>query len=365
MQRIATTPELEALITADPAVIGGISGGKDSVTLAFDMFAWLDSVGHKGPRALVHSDLGRVEWRSSLPDCRALAEHLAVPLIVVKRQRGDLMDRWADRWRANLARYAALDCVKLILPWSTPSMRFCTSELKTAIICRGLIERFPGQVIINAAGLRAEESPARAKKPIFAENAKLSSKRAGTRGYDWLPILGYSISDVWATHERNGWPPAAPYALGMSRVSCAFCILATRADLLTASTDPENHEIYREMCDLESLSAFSFQDRQWLGDVAPHLLSEAQRYKLDRAKKIAQAREYAQAAIPAHLLYTRQGWPAYMPTDSEAQTIADVRHEIACLYGLRVEHTTAGGVLGKFEALIEAAGRVPQVYAGA
>ena len=45
------------------------------------------------------------------------------PTIVVRRAAGDMMDRWLKRWSNNLARYVNLNCVKLILPWSTPSMR--------------------------------------------------------------------------------------------------------------------------------------------------------------------------------------------------------------------------------------------------
>src|SRR5581483_2926625 len=99
---------------------------------------------HRGPRVLIHSDLGRVEWGDSLPQCERLAAHLGLELIVVRRQAGGLMERWQTRWANNVARCAALECVKLILPWSTASMRFCTSELKTAIICRELVQRFPG-----------------------------------------------------------------------------------------------------------------------------------------------------------------------------------------------------------------------------
>jgi hypothetical protein len=48
---------------------------------------------------------------------------------------------WQGRWANNLTRYRDLLCVKLILPWSTPSMRFCTSELKTAVIASALKKR--------------------------------------------------------------------------------------------------------------------------------------------------------------------------------------------------------------------------------
>ena len=52
------------------------------------------------------------------------------------RNAGDMMDRWLSRWAANVARYANLECVKLILPWSTAAQRFCTAELKSQVIAR-------------------------------------------------------------------------------------------------------------------------------------------------------------------------------------------------------------------------------------
>ena len=55
-----------------------------------------------------------------------------------------MMKRWLKRWTNNLARYRSMACVKLILPWSTPGMRFCTSELKSAPIASALVKRFPG-----------------------------------------------------------------------------------------------------------------------------------------------------------------------------------------------------------------------------
>ena len=42
-------------------------------------------------------------------------------------------------------------------------MRFCTSELKTAVICRELVKRFPGRQILSVTGIRRQESAGRAK----------------------------------------------------------------------------------------------------------------------------------------------------------------------------------------------------------
>jgi hypothetical protein len=130
--QVALTPEVQAMLDRDAVVAIGVSGGKDSDACAIAVSRHLDRIGHKGPRLLVHSDLGRIEWKDSLPNCERLAERLGWELLVVRRQAGDMLARWEGRWQNNVSRYEDLSCVKLILPWSTPSMRFCTSELKTA-----------------------------------------------------------------------------------------------------------------------------------------------------------------------------------------------------------------------------------------
>ena len=140
---VATTPEIESALDHQAPVFIGVSGGKDSQALAYRLCDHLDNRGHAGPRLLIHSDLGRVEWRQSLMVCERLAARLGVELVVVRRQAGDMMDRWLSRWEGNVARYANLACVKLILPWSTPSTRFCTAELKSAVIASAMRRRFP------------------------------------------------------------------------------------------------------------------------------------------------------------------------------------------------------------------------------
>ncbi|WP_139222997.1 hypothetical protein [Paracidovorax wautersii] len=110
----------------------GVSGGKDSDACAIAVDRHLNAIGHTGPRVLVHADLGVVEWEDSLPGCQRLAENLGWELMVLQSASGDLMDRWKLRWKNNIKRYNDLECVKLILPWSTPTMRFCTSRCSQA-----------------------------------------------------------------------------------------------------------------------------------------------------------------------------------------------------------------------------------------
>jgi 3'-phosphoadenosine 5'-phosphosulfate sulfotransferase (PAPS reductase)/FAD synthetase len=360
---LAVPETVAGLLAAGAPVAMGVSGGKDSSALTLALTEELDRRGHAGPRILIHSDLGRVEWKDSLPTCERLAERLGLELVVVRRAAGGLMERWLTRWANNVGRYARLECVRLILPWSTASMRFCTSELKTAVICRELIRRFPGQTILSATGIRADESTARAKQPVVKEQPRLTSVWHRTSGYDWHPLHHWTLADVWAIHERTGFPHHEAYRVfGSSRVSCAFCILASAADLEASARCVENEDIYRELVDLEITSTFAFREGSWLGDVAPHLLTAAGCDALDEAKVRAARRERAEARIPAHLLYDGAGWPRVLPTWSEAVMLAKVRQEVADAVGLAIDYQTPESILVRYEELMrQRPGRVAPV----
>ncbi|MCZ2075021.1 MAG: phosphoadenosine phosphosulfate reductase family protein [Bryobacterales bacterium] len=352
---IVSTADVLTLLDADAAVAIGVSGGKDSSAVAIRAVEYLDSVGHRGPRILIHSDLGRIEWRQSLPVCERLAKYLSLDLVVVRRQKGDLVDRFWQRWQDNVRRYAALSCVKLILPWPTSAMRFCTGELKTAVICRELVRQYPGNNIISVSGIRREESSSRAKAEIAETQPKLHSVRSKTRGIDWRPILNWTKAEVlhylsakhFALHE-------AYTAYFSSRVSCAFCILSSHSDLVASSACEANAEVYRELVRLESESTFAFQATRWLSDVAPHLLSPEQRDIACEAKQRGSLREAAEARIPGTLLYIK-GRPTRIPTVDEAELLAEVRQIVARVVGLSIDFTDAHAIRSRYHELLLAA----------
>lgn len=348
---LETTPIVDDLIARHAPICIGVSGGKDSDVAAFETRAYLKERGHYGPVILIHSDLGRVEHKDSLPACQALSDRLGLELVVVKRKKGDLMDRWQSRWHDNVERYSQLKCVKLILPWSTPVMRFCTSELKTAIICRELVARFPQQTILSVVGIRREESATRARTAVHCQQPLLTNSTHGTAGYNWHPILPWTTAQVFEYHRVHQIPLHEAYGRGMSRVSCAFCILAGIADLAASATNPENHDIYRELVDLEIASSFSFQSSRWLGDVAPQLLSTEQLTGLEEAKRKARERERVEQRVPAHLLY-KSGWPTAMPTRSEAVLLSEVRRSVADIMHIEIFYREPDAILARYTELM-------------
>ena len=107
-RQVALTPDVESMLQHNCVVAVGVSGGKDSVACALAVERHLKSIGHTGPRLLIHADLGRVEWRDSLPSCERLADHIGWELVVVQRKAGDMLARWQGRWANNLVRYRDL-----------------------------------------------------------------------------------------------------------------------------------------------------------------------------------------------------------------------------------------------------------------
>jgi hypothetical protein len=128
--------------------------------------------------------------------------------------------------------------------------------------------------------------------------------------------------------------------------------MASLPDLVAATRDNHNHDIYREQCELEIVSTFSFQSNLWLSDVAPALLTTDQIARLAVAKVKAKSRTSIEATIPRHLLY-ESGWPNVMPTFSEATLLAQVRREVASIMRFNLNYTDPTAVLNRYAALLK------------
>ena len=343
---IALTPEIAALIASDAPVAIGVSGGKDSQAAALKTFAHLDSVGHKGPRILVHADLGSVEWDDSFRICNELAQHLGCDLIVVSRKGGGLMERWESRWVSSQTRYEMLSTVTLVPCWSTPGMRFCTSEQKTKVIFAELNRRFKGQTIINVTGVRRDESAGRARQSV-ADLDKTG------RIWTWRPIIDFSVDDVFSLIDGSGLEPHPAYRVfGMSRVSCRWCIMSSLADMTAATRQTEGHDLYRRMVRLEINSGFAFQGSRWLGDVAPGLLTAEMQRELVEPKEKAARRVSLEKQITKDMLYV-SGWPLRMLTDDEAAILASVRTEVSRLYGFNATCLDVESIHSRYSSLLD------------
>jgi hypothetical protein len=252
-----------------------------------------------------------------------------------------MMDRWLSRWAGKVTRHAALECVKLILPWSTPAQRFCQSKLKGAVLASAMRKRFATGDIVSAVGIRAEESSSRARMPVWKRDERTTRKTGLGHTRNALPgwTLDYLRMRRVALHET--------YTVYQStRVSCAFCIMGSINDLRASASCADNAAIFREMVQLKVRSTFSFQGIRCLADVALLLQDAPTLGALREAKARAAAREAAEALLSAHLLFTK-GWPMVMPSAQEAKLIAQVRRSVAEAVRLDIDHTDATSVLGR------------------
>lgn len=219
-----------------------ISAGKDSQ-------ASLDVVVEHARQAnvldrvvVVHADLGDAEW-DGVPQLAAEhAAHYGLRFELIARTAADghtetILERVAQRGM-----------------WPAAKTRWCTSDHKRGPIRTVMTKlvaelRHSGQVtgrpvrLLNIMGLRAQESAARARRAAYAPNTSASNGRRQVD--DWYPIHQWSTDDVWKQIAAAGTRPHPAYAQGMSRLSCRFCVLASRADLVcSARLNPELAERY-------------------------------------------------------------------------------------------------------------------------
>lgn len=202
----------------------------------------------------------------------------------------------APHWPSAASRYCTshqktsqIDKV-LRNPWPTASMRYCTADQKRDQLVK---EHRKHELVIAAMGMRAEESSHRAKlsqvtvagrvtasalKALSPEQA-LDAKQDGQRlALDWLPLHEWSEADVWEAcgttlddvnsrrelyrmgrHEEalQDFPAHPAYVFGNQRLSCVFCVLASRNDLTVgARHNPELHQLYIGM---ERETRFTFR----------------------------------------------------------------------------------------------------------
>ncbi|UUZ66341.1 phosphoadenosine phosphosulfate reductase family protein (plasmid) [Polaromonas sp. P1-6] len=213
---------VNALVSRGAMFFVNHSGGKDSQA----MFHFIVGMVPKHQIIVIHAVLPEVEWDGVQKHIEVTT--LGLPVLTC-RSRRTLLQMIEERGM-----------------FPSPSMRQCTSDLK-----RGPLERTIRQtghkLIVNCMGMRAEESPNRAKLNAF----KLSEKNSknGREWYDWLPIHDWKVGEVFARIAAAGQMPHWAYAAGMSRLSCCFCILSNKADLTTAAK--LNPVLYRKYVELE------------------------------------------------------------------------------------------------------------------
>lgn len=120
--------------------------------------------------------------------------------------------------------------------------RFCTQELKVRPFIRyvrGL--QAAGVDPVNALGIRAGESAARAQLPEWEWKDDFDCEV-------WRPVLTWSEAHVIQMHHRHDIAPNPLYLRGATRVGCWPCIFARKAEIrMIADTDPSRIERIRAL----------------------------------------------------------------------------------------------------------------------
>ena len=315
-----------------------VSGGKDSDAMLRHLTALHRSQRWTGQLFAITADLGRIEWPGTLEHIQSLCAELDVALIVVRRQKGSMIDRWDERRQVLISQQqtegeaiAPLRAESNLLEiaplkegskpfWSSSTARYCTKEMKTAEVDRYL-RRF--SAVVCAVGIRAEESSSRAKKPHFqvrndittatlkasrglnAEQHEEWATRAtalwiegnfkGRLALTWNAVLDWPVEKVWEsmgtsveelqqrralyqsgslTAALREWPAHWAYVSGNSRLSCSMCVLASAHDIQNGAK--HNLTTWLELALMEKQSGWSFQQGRWLSTLDIDLLKQVQ-----------------------------------------------------------------------------------------
>ena len=181
------------------------------------MFIYLKGLVPKTQLIVIHADLPGADWPGTI-------EHIT-----------NTTSGYA--YQTVRARKTFFDMVRHRQMWPSPKYRQCTSDLKRGPIekaIRRYVKDRGFTKIVNCMGIRAEESSNRAKAIALKYNKRNS--KAGREWYDWLPIHTWTIEQVFRKITSAGERPHWAYAKGMSRLSCCFCIMASKQDLKTAAS---------------------------------------------------------------------------------------------------------------------------------
>lgn len=246
MTQIANLNQIRELIESGAQFFVGHSGGKDSQA----MFAVLSKIVPADQLSVVHADLGDVEHdgvkgfiRSNIDDKE---------LLVAQAIHADGSKK--DFFSAVRARRASLDLQGKTEAPAFPSSaaRFCTSDLKTGPIWKVIRAQGDHAIVVNCVGIRAEESPARAKKIASRGTLNVNTKNTNSKrqAFDYWPIADWTIDQVWTEIEAKGQERHPAYNDGNDRLSCVFCIFGSRGDLARGAA--ARPELLQKLTDLEA-----------------------------------------------------------------------------------------------------------------
>jgi 3'-phosphoadenosine 5'-phosphosulfate sulfotransferase (PAPS reductase)/FAD synthetase len=238
-------------------VVINSSAGKDSQAMLDYVVQLAREQGVVDRLLVVHSDLGRSEWKGTRELAERQAKHYGLPFHVVQRSQ-DLLDHVEQ---------------KGMLPSSTT--RYCTSDHKRDQIVKVVRKlKTVGRAarVLNCMGLRAQESRKRASMVALERNKRASCRTREV--FNWLPIHTWTVEQVWERIRQSGVEHHPAYDLGMPRLSCVFCIFSPKAALLLAGK--HNPELLAEYVAVETKIGHTFKNGFAIATIQQELAAGAQ-----------------------------------------------------------------------------------------
>ncbi len=304
-------------------ILVNTSAGKDSLAMTSLVCGLARDQNILERVSLVHADLGKVEWEGTKELAKEHADFWGLKLHTIKYRTEAREER------------SLLEYVEYRGNWPSKPVRFCTSEFKRgpigrvqteladrtmkarraaaqaeaekragagaskaaiAAIFRELKAAIPVPRVLNCVGIRAEESPDREAK--LRKTGALFNLRSSSRVHvdEWKPIGWWHPEDVWAEIQQSGMRYHEAYDLGMSRLSCAFCIFATAEDLSIAAL--HNPALLDDYCELEKRIGFSFKSDFSLCKLRDDIA--AGRVTYDRRPAIGPTGERIERMVPVY-----------------------------------------------------------------
>lgn len=232
--------EVDQLIAGGALFIANHSGGKDSQVQLIRLLERVPA----SQLVVVHASLGAMEWPGALELARDQAAAAGLPFIVATAKK-TLLEMVERRFENRPE----------VPSWPSASTRQCTSDLKRGPIqreVRSYAKANGFKTIVNCLGLRAQESPGRAKRSAFSRMAISNSVHTW---FEWLPVHDMSATEVFEAIAMVGQKPHYAYALGNDRLSCVFCIMASRADLKNGRV--ARPELFSQYVDMEQRTGYT------------------------------------------------------------------------------------------------------------
>lgn len=263
-----TPPEYLGLdLHATHKFLVSLSGGKDGAAALVATIRAVQTAGIPLSRVeTVFADLGDAdEWPGTRELTTAQAARFGLRHHVVYREVSD--DAGGIRQQGLLEYIGSRHQQK----WPLPNQPYCRSELKRGPI-RKLKTRLADEIrraenvegpvrIVEVLGIRAQESAPRSQQAAFRPGSDSNSRR---RVDVWLPVHHLLEEQVWELIDDADVPWHWIY-LFLPRLSCRFCIVAPRAQLVQAARlDPHGA---RERAELAEKMGHDFKLGLSLRDV--------------------------------------------------------------------------------------------------